>query len=1060
MALAALLVGALATARVAAFGFLDKRPHYGGAETGDLGVLMRNHMTFQDPDGFNLEHLLHLMRLEHHQPPLYYQGIPALFSPADHLTFGPLLVTNALALVVALWAAWKFGVHHGKPRLGLIAVLVMVSLRGVAGRFTVLGVEPWHMALLGVAFVLFLRLREPDATRWQALLLGGVIGAGLLLKLPFVAGLLGPLALESGCALLGGPPARRWLRHLLLAGGVVVLLLAAGFLPFTTGATDFFLMARSEPTHPTIFSFDAVWSLVWWTMVGIGPIGFILFLLALWGAERGSLLKTPAPILGFRPVVLLVASIVTLGAIHWYIPHKELRYLLPAAWPFCLIMAIGLDALWADGRHGRRAVVGGILALFLSTFVIPRGTAMSDINGPIIPLLYDPQVPHFLGMEDPAELEPPLLRLWIDRSDYGLDNLVRHASFEELNRPTVLATFDDPTYTRLRDMLYWELYARNERPVLSLPKVDSLLGEAVKGQLMMATHLVTNRQLEREELRVLRAQRYVPTESVDLPLPGPKRWTLWVKLPQQQTFDEFSQHLGEWTFWSDTPDEETASYRLQLSPPTDGRPGGAAQIVPRRRGPRTDSESPEQETESKESGPSFAMQRLFTKVSDFHLSFDWRTHSDSPSAPPVWLDVVDAVDGTLLHRQDLSVPGAPDTGWLALPPTDLSDVLPPGEPRDIYLRIGLRDDGPPGAQHILLVDNFRMDREGRERPPDVLLSSDDGESTAGIADPIVEPWSLWRLGSSTPTEDCSVSLDETEGTPSPAVHATGVHKGPRKTPRYGIERTVPVTLPFSVSMDWKSKDTSGGTPPLTFELLQAGGRLVHSWTLSGDEGWNHYEPPDLSPNLLGIPEVIVRIGVLDTDGSSADSAFWIDNFSWTTPCAAPRPYFKDLDGDGRGDPAFRHPYGDLCYSFSGWVTDSSDCDDEEQDIYGGGEELCDGLDNDCDPSTAVDGEHDEDGDGQLACDGDCDDSDPTTYRGATEVCDDVDNNCDGQIEDAATDNDVDGYFLCDGDCDDDNPDIWPGAVEGCGDGIDQDCDGTEARDGIDPECVPESPPPE
>ncbi|MCS5685990.1 MAG: hypothetical protein NZ654_12170, partial [Acidimicrobiales bacterium] len=200
MAMAALLVGALATARVAAFGFLDKRPHYGGAETGDLGVLMRNHMTFQDPDGFNLEHLLHLMRLEHHQPPLYYQGIPALFSPADHLTFGPLLVTNALALVVALWAAWKFGIHHGKPRLGLIAVLVMVSLRGVAGRFTVLGVEPWHMALLGVAFVLFLRLREPDATRWQALLLGGVIGAGLLLKLPFVAGLLGPLALESGCA--------------------------------------------------------------------------------------------------------------------------------------------------------------------------------------------------------------------------------------------------------------------------------------------------------------------------------------------------------------------------------------------------------------------------------------------------------------------------------------------------------------------------------------------------------------------------------------------------------------------------------------------------------------------------------------------------------------------------------------------------------------------------------------------------------------------------------------------------------------------------------------------
>ena len=38
----AVVVGALGALRVLAFVFLDKRPHFGGAEDGDLGVSMRN----------------------------------------------------------------------------------------------------------------------------------------------------------------------------------------------------------------------------------------------------------------------------------------------------------------------------------------------------------------------------------------------------------------------------------------------------------------------------------------------------------------------------------------------------------------------------------------------------------------------------------------------------------------------------------------------------------------------------------------------------------------------------------------------------------------------------------------------------------------------------------------------------------------------------------------------------------------------------------------------------------------------------------------------------------
>jgi hypothetical protein len=42
-----------------------------------------------------------------------------------------------------------------------------------------------------------------------------------------------------------------------------------------------------------------------------------------------------------------------------------------------------------------------------------------------------------------------------------------------------------------------------------------------------------------------------------------------------------------------------------------------------------------------------------------------------------------------------------------------------------------------------------------------------------------------------------------------------------------------------------------------------------------------------------------------------------------------------------------------------------------------------------------------------------------------------------------SDADGDGYTIADGDCDDSNPDVNPGAEEICGDGIDQDCDGSD-----------------
>jgi len=188
----------------------------------------------------------------------------------------------------------------------------------------------------------------------------------------------------------------------------------------------------------------------------------------------------------------------------------------------------------------------------------------------------------------------------------------------------------------------------------------------------------------------------------------------------------------------------------------------------------------------------------------------------------------------------------------------------------------------------------------------------------------------------------------------------------------------------------------------------------------------------------------------------------------------------------------------------GWAAcgGAGDCADNDAAINPGADEVCDGVDNDCDDAldegfdvdsdgladcldaedcdgvdndgdALLDEDFDLDGDGFTTCGGpgveDCDD-DPTSgvwvNPDADEVCDGVDNNCDGEIdEDAAVDagrwfrdGDGDGFgdpesevVSCEappqhvsdsGDCDDDaftGGDIHPDADEVC-DGVDNDCD--------------------
>jgi hypothetical protein len=165
----------------------------------------------------------------------------------------------------------------------------------------------------------------------------------------------------------------------------------------------------------------------------------------------------------------------------------------------------------------------------------------------------------------------------------------------------------------------------------------------------------------------------------------------------------------------------------------------------------------------------------------------------------------------------------------------------------------------------------------------------------------------------------------------------------------------------------------------------------------------------------------------------------------------------------------------------GYIGDE-DCDDRDPTVGPDAEEICDGVDNNCDGvidenvTETYFADVDADGfgdplapitacappDGYVPDDTDCDDRSADAYPGAAERCDGLDNDCDAEVDEDVTevwypDGDSDGYgatdspytgcdapsgYLADGtDCDDSDGGTYPGAAEVC-DEADNNCDGT------------------
>jgi len=139
---------------------------------------------------------------------------------------------------------------------------------------------------------------------------------------------------------------------------------------------------------------------------------------------------------------------------------------------------------------------------------------------------------------------------------------------------------------------------------------------------------------------------------------------------------------------------------------------------------------------------------------------------------------------------------------------------------------------------------------------------------------------------------------------------------------------------------------------------------------------------------------------------------------------APTTYYRDHDNDSYGVDGDSQS---LCVASGEYrATRGGDCDDNNANRNPGRTEICDGIDNDCDPQ--VDEGFDLDSDGYFTCGNagcvtfygdacDCNDtagSGAAIHPGATEACDNVDSDCDCSLVDEFTDADTDRVPTCAG----------------------------------------------
>lgn len=262
-------------------------------------------------------------------------------------------------------------------------------------------------------------------------------------------------------------------------------------------------------------------------------------------------------------------------------------------------------------------------------------------------------------------------------------------------------------------------------------------------------------------------------------------------------------------------------------------------------------------------------------------------------------------------------------------------------------------------------------------------------------------------------------------------------------------------------------DDYGSNDDFTLALTQPTGFVANNDDCRDDNA-------AVNPDAVEIPDNRIQGQFLDDD---------CDGVAFIT-------FYADSDGDRFVDPdatiaadASQPPPNG--YRFFD-EDDDTDCDDTDGTIYPGAQEIADdGIDQNCDGSDATVWYYDGDGDDygvtgdtrvsetpysayRASQGGDCNDNNSGINPGETEIDGNtVDENCDGDAPYTFfQDGDLDDYTTTDTlvanwligtpngyrnsqsnplDCDDTDGMTYPGATEIADDGIDQDCDGSDAR---------------
>jgi hypothetical protein len=293
-------------------------------------------------------------------------------------------------------------------------------------------------------------------------------------------------------------------------------------------------------------------------------------------------------------------------------------------------------------------------------------------------------------------------------------------------------------------------------------------------------------------------------------------------------------------------------------------------------------------------------------------------------------------------------------------------------------------------------------------------------------------------------------------------------------------------------------------PRATSPLVDAGdaARLDPDGSRSDIGAFGGPEAPSLFADTDGDGEIdLYDCGPLDplTYPGAIERCDGLDNDCEGTPDGpvvpgAPTWYTDDdRDGWGAGSPIA------ACVQPNRTTALAGDCDDGDAEVHPDVDEVCDGVDNDCDAQIDVNAVNmltwyaDEDSDGYggasrtiTACaqppgyvlsDADCDDSDAEVSPEAAERCDGEDGDCDGTIDEEpidglawSADGDGDGwggpgtptvsctppagFGLAATDCDDADPARYPFAEESCAEAFDANCDGSTGDQDADGDGVP------